>query len=946
MVIFKNGRAAALYICPDCADAAGLRLAAESFAGDVELVGGARPEIVSDPAALRGDVIIAGVVGDCPPMDDMVRRGILDLSGVEGRREVFALRLVSSPADGVGNALIIAGSEKRAVFYGLYHVSSLIGVSPWAYWADVKPAKRDSAEFSADELEMTSREPSVKYRGIFLNDEWPSLGSWVSSAFGGFNELFYGKVFELILRLRGNFLWPAMWSAVFSEDGVSEPLACARLADAYGIVMGTSHHEPMFRAGEEWKRISCRYGSDPAWDFASNADAITAFWEDGLRRNKGLESLVTVGMRGENDSALFGSAGDNIRLLKRIIKVQKQLLEKHGMSDVPQVLTIYKEVEKYWYGSPDEEGLRRWDGLDGVTVMMTDDNFANTRTLPAESERNRPGGWGMYYHFDYHGGPRSYEWVNVTPLVKVWEQMSMAYDYGVREVWVVNTGDLKPMELPISYFLDLAYDFDSLGTGGINRIREYTLAWARGQFGRCGERAVALAADILEGYTRMSGARKPEITFPYTYSLLHYDEARRVLDAALALEAKAEECAALMDGELADAYYQLVFYPAVATANVIKMQIYAGLNEWFCREKSALGNEYARLGWACVEKDKEMQAYYNGKMAAGKWRGMMSSPHVGYRMWTPDSGAYPEYVKTSLKDGSVLMVNTAGTYSAHTDGEEAFLPAFTESGGERYRVTVSNGGRTPFVCRLETDSDWISLDRSEAEIKTGADFFVSLGPGAPKADSEGRISVTGAGQKVVINVRAMIRDLSAAPAGAFVESGGVVSVEAEHFSARAGGGGAEWKLIENYGRTLSSVKMYPDTLSFEDWRGAPYLEYSFFLFSPGRYTLTVFSAPTNNLTEPGSLRYAVSFDSAPAVIGNALPEGYAAGSYANELWQNAVMDNIHLSRTAHELSEGAHTLRFYGMDAGLVLQKLVLSSAPLPGSYFGPPESGRAPGRE
>ncbi|MBP5165932.1 MAG: glycosyl hydrolase 115 family protein [Oscillospiraceae bacterium] len=285
MVLFKDGKAASLYFCPDCADSAGLRLAVDSFAEDVELVSGVRPEVITDAAALHGDVIIAGVVGHCPPIDGLVRRGILDLSDVEGKREVFKLQLVSSPGDGVKNALIVAGSEKRAVFYGLYHISSLMGVSPWVYWADVAPEKRDSAEFSAAELNMTSREPSVKYRGIFLNDEWPSLGSWVTSAFGGFNELFYAKVFELILRLKGNFLWPAMWSAVFSEDGASEPLACAKLADAYGIVMGTSHHEPMFRGGEEWKKIIGRYGSDPSWDFASSAEAITAFWEDGLKRN-------------------------------------------------------------------------------------------------------------------------------------------------------------------------------------------------------------------------------------------------------------------------------------------------------------------------------------------------------------------------------------------------------------------------------------------------------------------------------------------------------------------------------------------------------------------------------------------------------------------------------------------------------------------------------------
>lgn len=273
--------------------------------------------------------------------------------------------------------------------YGLYHISELIGVSPWVYWGDVAPEKRSNLVISENKLKVTSKEPSVKYRGIFLNDEWPSMGTWATNKFGGFNEELYDKVFELILRLKGNYLWPAMWSTTFSEDGKSIPIANAQLADKYGIVMGTSHHEPMFRAGLEWQNVYKNYGTSNLWDFSENKDAITKFWEDGVLRNKDYENLVTLGMRGESDSPLKGGMEENINLLKDVITTQKKLLEKHDFGDTPKVLTIYKEVEEYWNGSNTVEGLKDWDELDDVTIMFADDNFGNVRTLPTQEERDR-----------------------------------------------------------------------------------------------------------------------------------------------------------------------------------------------------------------------------------------------------------------------------------------------------------------------------------------------------------------------------------------------------------------------------------------------------------------------------------------------------------------------------------------------------------------------------
>jgi len=283
----------------------------------------------------------------------------------------------------------------------------------------------------------------------------------------------------------------------------------------------------------------------------------------------------------------------------------------------------------------------------------------------------------MYYHFDYHGGPHSYEWLNTTPLEKVWEQMCMAFDYGIRDVWIVNVGDLKPMELPISYFLDLAYDFDAWGTGAINRIAEYTNRWVDQQFGYAVEQETSLGiAQLLSDYTRMNGRRKPEITYPSTFSPIHYNEAQRVLKQAIQIENNADKYDELIPESLKAAYYQLVYFPAAASANVVKMQIYAGLNHLYAGRGSLLANTYAALTQEAIERDKHLEQVYNNEISSGKWKGMMSSPHVGYVNWDAKGWKYPE-VSTIIPDkGSLMIVDVEGTEQAYVSGTVS-LPVFT-----------------------------------------------------------------------------------------------------------------------------------------------------------------------------------------------------------------------------------------------------------------------------
>ena len=395
-------------------------------------------------------------------IDRLIREHKIDVGAVKGKWESTLIQVVERPLPGVKRGLVIAGSDKRGTIFGIYDLSQQIGVSPWYWWADVPVAHKDALFVKAGRY--VQGEPAVKYRGIFLNDEAPSLTNWVNATYGGFNHKFYVKVFELLLRLKANYLWPAMWNSAFNEDDAENP----RLADEYGIVMGTSHHEPMLRAQQEWKR----HGKGP-WDYQTNAAVLDEFWEQGIARNKNYESTITLGMRGDGDMPM--TEGANIALLEKIVAEQRKILAANmtpTLASNPKVWALYKEVQAYY-----EKGMRV---PDDVTLLWCDDNWGNIRRLPTAEERNRPGGAGIYYHVDYVGDPRSYKWINTYQLPKIWEQMNLAYEYGADRIWILNVGDLKPMEVPIEFFLDFARDPKRWNK---DQLSEFTKLWAEREFG-------------------------------------------------------------------------------------------------------------------------------------------------------------------------------------------------------------------------------------------------------------------------------------------------------------------------------------------------------------------------------------------------------------------------------------------------------------------------------
>jgi hypothetical protein len=437
-VLSENGKSAPLYISSK--DYPGVIRALNDLQEDIGRVTNAKPAVSLDKIPHASEIVIAGTLGKSSVIDKLISDKKINVDNIKGQWDAYQIQVVENPLPNVKRALVIAGSDKRGTIYGIYDISEKIGVSPWYWWADV-PVKKQSDLYINSNFKTTNK-PVVKYRGIFLNDEAPALSNWAREKFGGLNHKFYAHVFELLLRLKGNYLWPAMWDNNFDDDDSLNQ----NLADEYGIVMGTSHHEPMMRSWKEWGKFG--HGD---WNYQTNDSALREYWRRGIKRMNDYESIVTLGMRGNGDEAMSQTA--NIGLLERIISDQREILAEVTGKDVtkiPQVWALYKEVQEYY-----DKGMRV---PDDVTLLLCDDNWGDLRKLPKLDAKPRKGGYGIYYHFDYVGGPRNYKWLNTNQIERAYEQMHLAYEYGVKRIWIVNVGDLKPMEFPISFFLDYAWN--------------------------------------------------------------------------------------------------------------------------------------------------------------------------------------------------------------------------------------------------------------------------------------------------------------------------------------------------------------------------------------------------------------------------------------------------------------------------------------------------------
>lgn len=795
----------------DTADFIAVKMAADNLQQDFLRVTDFKPQMIHQTNANGSQsYVIIGTLGRSRFIDKLVKSHQLDAKQLEGKNEKYLITTVKNPLPNVDEALVIAGSDRRGTVYGIYELSKQMGVSPWYYWADV-PVKKHQNLF-VKRGTYTEGEPAVKYRGIFLNDEEPALGGWARATFGGFNHEFYAKVFELILRLKGNFMWPAMWGSAFYDDDPEN----GKLANDMGIVMGTSHHEPMNCAQQDWKRR----GTGP-WNYNTNAAELDKLWKFGMERSKNYETVVTVGMRGDGDEAM--TEGTNIALLEKIVKNQRKIIKEvtgKKPSETPQVWALYKEVQEYY-----DKGMRV---PDDVTLLLCDDNWGNVRKLPAMDAKPRKGGYGMYYHFDFVGGPRNYKWINISKIQRIWEQMNLTYTHGVDKIWIVNVGDLKPMEFPITFFMDMAWNPKRFNA---DNLMQYTEDFCAEQFG---EQYAKESARIINLYTKYNSRVTPELLNDRTYSLENYDEFEQVTNDYQALALDANRLYRQIPDEAKNAFYELVLYPVDAMANLYEMYYAQAKNKQLAIVNNPEANIWADKVKECYDYDSLLTYQYH-HLAGGKWNHMMSQIHIGYFYWQEP----------------------------------------------RTR-------RMPKVEKVENQNDSAVL---------------------------------------------------------FVENDGYISMEAVDFSSKYEPGDFKWEMVKDLGKTAGAVISLP----IEKGRvplteNSPKLSYDVYSQNAGKVKVYMYFSPTINYTDYQSLEYGLSLDNEkPVVVDyNDEPNINTYNGIVPKSWEKNVAESIKIVTTEFDISKsGRHTLNYYRVDEGLVLQKIVIDCDGLKASYLGAPESKR-----
>lgn len=916
-VLAANGKAATLVV--SSADWPGVIRAARDLSQDVGRVTGRDAPLVqaAGESIPRGiDVVLIGTIGKSPLIDALVARHKLDVAGIAGQWESAVTTIVDRPMPGIRRALVIAGADKRGTIYGIYDLSEQIGVSPWYWWADVRVPHADA--LYVEPGRYVQPVPAVKYRGIFFNDEAPALSGWTQEKFGGMNHEFYTKVFELLLRLKANYLWPAMWNNAFATDDPLNP----KLADEYGIVMGTSHEEPMMRAEKEWE-----WGHHGAWNYTTNQKEIDAFWREGMERDKNYEEVVTLGMRGHNDTPM--SAASNIQLLEKIVADQREILKQTVNPDItkiPQVWALYKEVQSYY-----EQGMRV---PDDVTLLWSDDNWGNLRRLPTPEERKRSGGAGIYYHFDYVGGPRSYKWLNTNPIPKIQEQLHLALAYGADRLWVVNVGDGKPMEFPMEFFLDYArtpqrWDKDHLD--------EFTKLWAAREFGP--EHADEIA-QAMEDYTRYNGRRKPELIAPSTFSLTSYGEAGRVEMEWKTLEERVDKLATQLPENERASYFELIQYPVDACANLTEMYITAARNAADARIGNPRANAEADQVRAMFARDAELSDEYNHKIENGKWDHMMDQTHIGYTFWNePPANAMPAVSWIQVPEAGSLGVDAEGATFERAGGRFGFsLGTINSVSDETRTLTLFDRGKLPVNFTVQASAPWIIASESSgtvgpAEKKVSLHVDWSKVP-AGNSDAEGTVIVNpDAGMPMRYELHALRLPIARADAHGFIESDGYVAIEAADTSVRTSDGDTHWEELPGYGETRSAMTVFPVTAESNTGSKAS-LAYTMYLYDSGDLQFEATLAPTLGFVPGRGLRFAVSVDDGPRTVVDELEHNTLQD------WEKAVSDGVRRVTLPLSIAKpGYHALKIWAVDPGVVIERIVVSRGPLPPSYLGPPES-------
>ncbi|XP_044716281.1 glycosyl hydrolase family protein [Hirsutella rhossiliensis] len=928
VVAFEPGQGFSLVgadIFVDREELEGIHIAARNLAKDFAKVTGATSgnEKVAGPSPVRvsKSCIIIGTVSRSPTIKKLQDNKTFDTSQVDGKWESWMTTSVTNPKEGYDNGLVIVGSDMRGAIFGTYSLSEQIGVSPWHWWADVPPKKHGS--IYALPVATFNGEPSVKYRGIFINDESPGMDSWAQEKFGPkFDSILYHYVFELLLRLKANFMWPAMWR-----------------------VIGTSHHEPMQRAASEWTSTQ----PDGTWDWDRNREKVTRYFEEGVERARPYQSYVTLGMRGDGDAPINGR--DPQRILKEVLETQRNIIKKtYGSEDgVTQLMALYNEVQGLYDGGLQLPG-------DDVTILFADDNFGSLRRLPNEDEAKRSGGSGYYYHFQYTGYPRCYRWINSNTLGKAWHQLQLAYARGSNRLWVFNVGDLKPIEVPMSFAFDLAWNVKSISANSFN---DYFRHLATREFG---EKHAAGIAKAWYDFDRLVALRKQDHIDPNTFLLLKHHEADTVVGRWSRLEKDAAQIYSQLNDEQKSAFFQLVLHPIRASHLCTLLRVTQYRNQLFAKQRRNTTNTLFYRCLKLLDDDHALTQEYHA-ISNGKWNHYLRQPHYGYG----PTGGQPYrnmidglcYVQTredsnpSVGQMGIAVEGIEGVHPGHINEDSdrthpsrkwlepgVTLPFITPYGPQTRYFEVFHQGTKAFDWTAKPQYDWIKLSRHQGHLEPSDDdtrviVTVDWSAVPPLFDEMTYIEIIGTldgYEKVHLTVRS-----SRVPDGftGFVETSGHLAIDAGNWVR------APYIHLPTLGRPLAGSVTLPNDTDFGRADELPFLRYPVYVFSQRDNANLELQFNMTLETDPKSrMEYDVRWDDGAVQKHRLTEDDPGNGNGLPRDWNRAVMDCVW--RKNHNLGlvrAGEHLLEIRFRKANMILEKLVLDLGDLRSTYLGPPQS-------
>ena len=912
--------------------------AVDLFANDVLMVTDRKPEIKTSSDSPYQ--IKIGTIGLNPDFDrECVASGI-DIESLIGKWEAYIIKAIQKDSKHI---LYVIGSQSRGTAYGLMELSQRIGVSPWYWWDDIHPQKQETLIVPGD-LSLQDG-PKVQFRGIFINDEDWGLQPWAVKTFepetGDIGPKTYAKVFELLLRLKANAIWPAMHPctrAFFTYPGD------IKMADKYGIFIGSSHAEPMLRNNvDEWHRWEPAEGKREDWNFDTNPAQLKEYWRERVDSTLNHDVIYTIGMRGVHDSGMPGgkTLEDKVQILDQVFDVQRKILQEESgrqdASQIPQIFCPYKEVLKlYRMGAKVP---------DYAAIMWADDNNGYIRQLSDSAERQRSGGAGVYYHISYWGRPHDYLWIESTPASLIWEEMHKAYKTNAKRVWIVNVGDIKANEIGMNFFLNTAWNPDQYSSDNLGSWYNY---FAEIQFGAAYADEIG---DLLKQYFQLGFSRKPEhmgwskvypnttIQDPALSLVNNGDEVQQRIDAYDKLEKQAEAIYQKLPDRLKDAFFELVAYKVIGASNMNKKLLYAYKSREYAKQGRVIANQYADEAKQAFEMIKAETERYNEQIASGKWNHIIS--------WQPRKLPVFDMPETGHVDPQQKM---AGGVVPEGDSEPmnlntttASLPVFNKYTDRRYFVDVFNAGCEPLNWKAVVDQPWVKLSEKSGQTATQNRIWVSMNWDKVSTNDtvQATVSVELNGQTYPIQIKAIKPDWPVTGKNQFVEDNGVISIEAEHFSEESRRGNVSWKLIQGLGRTGDAMGTFPVTappFNTDDLSDAPSLSYDFYSTTSGDATLLFYCLPSQPIDADYQLRFAVSVDGEKPVIVNAILEETMDEN--NPEWQKNVLRAVTVPECQMDIpGTGKRKLKITMIDSGVVLDKIVIDQGGLKSSYFGPEET-------